>query len=334
MAFVARAPGKLVILGEYAVLDGAPALVMAVNRYCRARIATSPDGNCHLTTRTPTEQHGDFEPSRPSGAQLVDLVAAAVPPGPAPPWSGELDSAQLYGENVKLGLGSSAAALVAWFGVWSAYVARHGGAAPEAEAGRLIALHRRFQGGSGSGLDVASCLVGGVISFRLERRDVHRVGSVRLPNGVGFAGIFAGRSASTPGLVARYRAWQRERPGPAAKQQRLLDETAEAGCAAARDDDAGAFLRAVAAYGRALEEMGDSMGAEIVTAEHRAIRAEAERYGVTYKVSGAGGGDLGLALSADEEALDAFKQSIAARRFAVVDLAVDRHGLLVEERAQ
>ncbi len=41
MAVFAEAPGKLVILGEYAVLTGAPALVLAIDRYCRAEIAPS-----------------------------------------------------------------------------------------------------------------------------------------------------------------------------------------------------------------------------------------------------------------------------------------------------
>ncbi|PKL95245.1 MAG: ATP-binding protein, partial [Gammaproteobacteria bacterium HGW-Gammaproteobacteria-8] len=31
-AILADAPGKLLLLGEYAVLDGAPALVMAIDR--------------------------------------------------------------------------------------------------------------------------------------------------------------------------------------------------------------------------------------------------------------------------------------------------------------
>ena len=39
MAIVARAPGKLVALGEYAVLEGAPAIVLAVDRYCEATLA-------------------------------------------------------------------------------------------------------------------------------------------------------------------------------------------------------------------------------------------------------------------------------------------------------
>jgi mevalonate kinase len=37
--FYARAPGKVMLSGEYAVLDGAPALVMAVDRYASATAA-------------------------------------------------------------------------------------------------------------------------------------------------------------------------------------------------------------------------------------------------------------------------------------------------------
>ena len=38
---VARAPGKLVALGEYVVLDGAPAVVLAIDRYAEASIDAS-----------------------------------------------------------------------------------------------------------------------------------------------------------------------------------------------------------------------------------------------------------------------------------------------------
>ena len=43
MSIRARAPGKVVALGEYAVLEGAPALVLAVDRYAAATIAPSED---------------------------------------------------------------------------------------------------------------------------------------------------------------------------------------------------------------------------------------------------------------------------------------------------
>ena len=37
---IATAPGKLILTGEYAVLDGAPALVVAMDRRAVARRAT------------------------------------------------------------------------------------------------------------------------------------------------------------------------------------------------------------------------------------------------------------------------------------------------------
>jgi phosphomevalonate kinase len=311
VTFAARAPGKLVVLGEYAVLGGSPALVMAVDR------------------------HHTFEAAHSSDVALVDLVRDRTPRGcRPPPWEAELDSAEQFHGATKLGLGSSAAALCAWAGAWSAYLADHGCDVPPPRLTSLIEMHRSFQRGAGSGLDVAAAFHGGLITFRLDEKSGHHVGVVRLPNSVGFAGIFAGRSASTPGLLARYRAWRANKPAVAASVQADLRGIAEAGCAAARSGDGDGLVQAAAAYGRRLGELGRSMGADIVTAEHRAIGQEAERFGVTYKVSGAGGGDLGLALSTDPQALRAFAASVRGMNFAVLDLQLDRGGLSVEERAE
>ncbi len=42
MRLEARAPGKLVALGEYAVLEGAPALVLAIDHYAVATLEPQP----------------------------------------------------------------------------------------------------------------------------------------------------------------------------------------------------------------------------------------------------------------------------------------------------
>jgi phosphomevalonate kinase len=328
---VARAPGKLVALGEYAVLDGAPAVVLAVDRYVEASIAASPDGSCTLITRAPEPVETRFAPGRPSGSQLVDLVVAGVEPPLA--WRAVIDSSALYAGAMKLGLGSSAAALCAWSGAFAAFARDEGCALPEPRLPALIELHRAFQGGRGSGLDVAASLTGGAITFALGPGGVPQVGSVRLPNSVGFAGIFPGRSASTPELVAHYRAWRRDRPEQAAAMLARLRGLAEAGCAAARGGEAAAWIEAFAAYGRALEDLGEAIGAEIVTAAHRQIGDEARRFGVAYKVSGAGGGDLGLACATDPGRLAAFTKSVTDRGFRVINVSLAGHGLTVEQRS-
>ena len=211
--FVARAPGKLVALGEYAVLDGAPAVVLALDRYVEVEVAPSRDGACRLTTRADRTVEQRFAPGESSGAALVDLVTAAAP---QLAFEATIDSQALYSGAAKLGLGSSAAVLTAWAGAFGALARSQGLPAPEPDVADLIELHRRFQGGKGSGLDVAAAHTGGAITFRLAGPGMPQIGSVRLPNSVGFAGIFAGRSASTPELVAHYRAWRRDRPREAA----------------------------------------------------------------------------------------------------------------------
>jgi phosphomevalonate kinase len=327
--FVARAPGKLVALGEYAVLDGAPAVVLALDRYAEASIEPSADGNCRLTMHAPSPVERQFRPGAPSGAELLDLVAAAEP---RLAWTASVDSQAFFVSGMKLGLGSSAAVLCAFAGAFAAFARSRGCAVPEPRVEALIELHRRFQGGKGSGLDVAASFTGGAITFSLARSGLPQIGSVRLPNSVGFAGIFAGRSASTPGLVAHYRAWRTRRPREATALVRRLTALAEAGCAALTRGDAAGWLEAFAAYGCGLQELGDASGLGIVTAEHREIGAEARRHGVAYKVSGAGGGDLGLACAADLGRLEAFTASVGDRGFRVINVSLADHGLQVAQR--
>jgi phosphomevalonate kinase len=324
----ARAPGKLVALGEYAVLDGAPAVVLALDRYAEVSIEPSADV-CRLTMLAGADAETRFAAGESSGAPLVDLVAAAAP---HLRWAATIDSRAFFAAGSKLGLGSSAAVLTAWAGAFAAFARSQGVPVPAPRVETLIELHRQFQGGKGSGLDVAASFTGGAITFSLARSRLPQIGSVRLPNSVGFAGIFAGRSASTPGFVAHYREWQRDRPRESAALVRRLTALAEAGCVALTRNDAAGWLEAFAAYGHGLQELGEAIGVSLVTAEHLEIGAQARRHGVAYKISGAGGGDLGLACAADLGRLEAFKQSVGDRGFAVINVSLADHGLQVARR--
>ncbi|HEY3358228.1 MAG TPA: hypothetical protein VGQ83_33580, partial [Polyangia bacterium] len=92
---IVRAPGKAFVSGEYAVLHGAPAVVVAVARYAVARLAPG------------------------SVDELSPFLAAVVARCPAPPGTIPVvdTSALAAHDGTKLGLGSSAAATVAAAGV-------------------------------------------------------------------------------------------------------------------------------------------------------------------------------------------------------------------------
>jgi phosphomevalonate kinase len=243
-------------------------------------------------------------------------------------WRAELDSSAFFSGRAKLGLGSSAAVLTALAAAWSRAAGLGLGSI---NVNSLIELHRRFQGGAGSGLDVAAAATGGVLSFRLARTGAPVIGSVQLPNSVGFAGIFTGSSAATPDFVERFDAWRAAQPEVARAFIEVLESLAREGCLAARRNDAAGFLAAVGDYGVQLERLGAEIGRAIVTQEHGDIAVLARQFGVTYKVSGAGGGDLGLAFSSDMDALGALRNALRATQYEWIDLDVDPAGLVVEE---
>ena len=326
---VASAPGKLVILGEYAVLANAPALVMAVDRRCRAEIRHSVNAVCHLHSMAEAERQVIFRRRARSGLALVDRVAGAFPAAGNDSWRGVLDSSGLYFEGRKLGLGSSAAALTAWCGAWLAWT---GQGITEARAGvlqRFIAEHRAWQGGAGSGLDVAASLHGGVIRFQLDEDSGPQVDSAKLPDGVDFVGVFVRTSASTRQHLAQFGTRAAESPASAAFWMDSLNRLAETGIDRAAADDAGGFLAAIRDYAGGLQALGEWMGAAIFTPEHLQVLKLAERFGLAYKVSGAGGGDLGLAFGTDAEALARFRKA-ADEHYVTIDLAVDPRGLDVK----
>ena len=60
LSVAASAPGKVVLAGEYAVLDGAPAICAALDR--RARVQIAPSGTDHHVVEAPgfSDARGEF----------------------------------------------------------------------------------------------------------------------------------------------------------------------------------------------------------------------------------------------------------------------------------
>jgi phosphomevalonate kinase len=330
MKVTASAPGKLVMLGEYAVLAGAEALVAAVDRRCVVSVESHGGPRSRLEIRAPHLQIREFDPGERCGIDLVDTVRfGLLRNAAARPLSAILDSSGFFAPSgEKLGLGSSAAVLTALAGAMQAIENKDNN---PPTLGRLIALHRALQGGRGSGIDVAAALRGGLSTFRLDSAAQATAGSVRLPNSVGFAGIFAGKSAATSDFVGRFHDWRQAEPVRAQALLEALGSVSAAGCRALRAEDSDGFLAAIAEYGVLLDALGSALRRDVLTPEHRRISALADRFAVTYKTSGAGGGDLGIAFSKDADALAALHAAVAAEGFLWVDLEIEAQGLMVEE---
>lgn len=316
---VASAPGKLVLSGEYAVLAGAPALVLAVDRRVRCSLTPRSQGDWRIDGRgfaerlALTKDAAFAAPANTTAGILRQAMAADAAPDHL---HVAVDSSACYLHGTKLGLGSSAAAVTAL----ASAAAALGGATLTLTA--LIAIHQALQGG-GSGLDVAAAVTGGVIRFQQGR-----VAPARLPAGLRLGFVFTGTGTRTADLVARFDAW-RTGAQPRALD-RLLDAAQEViGCSEDCTVTAETFVAAMGDYAAVLQRLDRAAGIGIYGEGHRLAQALAAKCRVVYKPSGAGGGDMGLALATEAERLAAFREAAIGAELTVVDLAPDADGVVV-----
>lgn len=318
----ARAPGKVVLWGEYAVLASAPALVMAVNRFATCTVEPA-DGDWRIDAAghqadgatVSLERLCATEPP-PTDAVwrilwhvLQKLPAGALPEGGRV----RLDTSAFHEHGCKLGLGSSAALSVAIYGA----LCRLLGTAPSyADA---MAVHRHLQSGAGSGIDVAAAWHGGLLRYQ-RAGGVGQVCDWQLPEPLHVAFVWSGTPARTTDHLTRLQRWLGRGEG------------AELGALAAEARslfDAPEPLPALRDYVTLLEDLDQAAGLGIFSPDHRRLAQLAIDAGVVYKPCGAGGGDIGAAFTTDANAAARFAQTAASEGFAPLALEKASHGLEV-----
>lgn len=267
-AFAIRAPGKLVVLGEYAVLDGAPSLVAAVDH--GVRCVVSP-GDALLTP--------DDDRFASAALRAVDAPARRyVFSDWNPP---QLPSKAGFGGSAAATVAACAAGLSAGGRPWTGL----------AELARSV--HRQVQGG-GSGIDVLASVHGGLRVLGVDG-DV----SPPLPLAPRLLAVWSGRSSATGPRVQRYRSWS-DRGAFVNESTQLVQAFRESPIAALAE-----------AY-RLLRAMATSAGLDYDTPAFVRIAALAAAYGGSAKPSGAGGGDIAVALLPDDASLLAFSRACQA----------------------
>lgn len=335
----ADAPGKLLLLGEYAVLTGATALVMAVDRRVTVTLETGEPGASRLHA---PQMHLDHAALRwhadrvecGQGADRLGMTgrllprlaeAFGIPPDVLAGLHITIDSGALFqaGERgpVKLGLGSSGAVSAALVRAFERLAGR-----PPAVPGECLAwllpVYRTALQSDASGADLAASLAGGLSAYRLGAGTPEIV-PVAWPDALHWQPIWVGKPAQTGDFVDAFRAWH----GRAADHG-VLSAMAEHAAHAAASTDAADWLADFDACAGLLDRLGRAIGRQILSLPHRRLRERAAECGVVYKSCGAGGGDFGIALCADPEALARFRADSRALGAYPLQLQVDRHGAI------
>jgi phosphomevalonate kinase len=301
MRFSASAPGKVVLAGEYAVLQGAPAISMAVD--CRARVTVESTGDDWHSVVSPgvadaarfrCVQRGAVEWSDERvnpDQQLLEHVWRVTEALPAQGLALTLDTRPFFDaeSSLKLGFGSSSALATAL----TAALARAG--CTEAGASRDICAratraHLSFQDGRGSGVDVATAVSGGVIAFTM-RPDL-RIRTLKWPQGVGFSILWSGRPASTAGRLKQLERFERGRAARMAAAR--LQDASRGVLDAWLKARPTTILESLQIYTAALRRFSIEHGLGVFDAGHQELCEAADDFGFVYKPCGAGGGDVGI----------------------------------------
>lgn len=252
------------------MLEGAPALVSAVNRYVEA---------------------WNSEPASFNAPEVEYALASAPYQGLQAP---NYDARPLRDEDRKLGLGSSAAILLASL----ACLPPTDLSTPEGVE-RLfqhaLKAHRDAQGG-GSGIDVACSCFGGTLSYQLDAVSggPPRLRKLSLPSGLHFEIWASDHAASTRHFVSEVRAAKLREPVAYADILTQLWSGAEQAQRGSLENDAALFLDGMRGQSAGFKLLGELARLPIETEAVNQLARLAKGEDAHVLPAGAGGGDIAL----------------------------------------
>lgn len=327
-AIFVKAPGKLFLLGEYAVLFDSPAVVMAVDRYATVAVEPSQDqfqvqfAGTGMPGLTGQWQNGMIDwgatdPVHKLFVTITDTLSdAGMVTSRSAPFSMGIDSSELCDEEQKLGLGSSAAVTNA---VVRAVLEFYSRDFDDASLAKLVfGAHSRFQNRQGSGADVAAGIAGGVFVYQQGRGSaMPQYHCVPLPEDLAMTMVWAGKPASTTQALETMNSFRNAHAAEFAHALAPLRTCAQRGVAALEQGWGEVFGRCCASYCHYLSDFGRIVGLDVMSEAHEKCLSLAESRGLPYKPSGAGVGDFGVVFANDISDLECFEKDARAAGFRI-----------------
>lgn len=273
------APGTLMLLGEHAVLHGARALVLAVDKRIRVHLTPQP-GTGVVVDSALGRYEGDLaslgdDPRFRFVFAAIGRVKERLPSG----FTLSIDSDFSH----QVGLGSSAAVTVAVLAALNYWLEQ------SCDTQLLFAQSRQAMlevQGRGSGADLAAAIEGGLVAY-------HQSGARQRFGQLPEVGLYySGYKVKTPEVLQRVAEARERLPQLYDELYRLMGLCAEQACAAAQGGDWPQLGRLMNLYQGLMDALGvnDAKLSEMVYSLRRSDRV------LGAKISGSGLGDCVISL--------------------------------------
>jgi phosphomevalonate kinase len=364
------APGKLFLSGEWSVLEVRnPGIVAAVNNRVHTEIEEGDfsltiedfkikdlgfslkDGNIGFD-----RELNDYENEKLvfpiASIETATRYLGSLKPFRLRSW-GDISQLEVDGEVRKIGFGSSAASVVSFI---SGILALHGVDIRERKTKDIIyklsaMAHFFAQGKVGSAFDVAASTYGGVFVYkRFDSKWLSKemesgkgvkemaesewpellVEELEIPEGFRLDIGWTKGSASTSAMIKEMNSFRDKDPGEYKKLYDQIANLVRESIPAWKSKDKEKILKNLRKNEDYLRELGKKSGVNIETPELKELSELANKEGAAGKLSGAGGGDCGIAVSFDMEVSGRVREAWKKAGLHLIDVTIDYDGVKVE----
>jgi phosphomevalonate kinase len=361
------APGKLFISGEWSILElGNQGIVAAVNKRVHSIVEKHnkdisisiddfniKDLDCKFdgknlvfyeNVETIKDKLQFIKESIETALKFISENGIKLKPFKIRTW-GEETNVMINNELKKVGFGSSAAATVA---VIASILAFFGYKTNKEEIYKLATIAHYFaQGKVGSAFDVAASTYGGLFVYKRfdpdwltkkmesgeqiknivkEKWPGFYVEELSIPDDFILLIAWTKESASTSAMVKQMNEFKKNN---AERYNELMGNIAGVAIKAIeafKKDNKNEFLKLLQRNEEALAGLGNASGVNIETPDLKKLSEIANKYGAG-KLSGAGGGDCGIAICFDEDSVEKIKEEWEKAGLYIVDATIDKEGV-------
>ena len=369
------APGKLMLAGEWAVLElGNPCIVAAVNRRVFAEVVPYHNRlEINLPEFNIKDVHGEWDekeqniiwerPLTDKEKADVSFIDAALTttlrylgefrPFKVKSW-GEDTQIEIGGQRKKVGFGSSAAAVVAAVAGLLKFYGRDITTQQSKETIYKLATIAHFfaQGKAGSAFDVAASTFGGATAYtrfdpvwltkKMEaKEDIRAVceqewpgfsaESLSIPEGFHLWVAWTGDSASTSTMIKQMNAFKEGQRQEYDRLYRSIGSLVQQAVGEWKRGNKKDVISLLNKNQQLLAELSQKSGVPILTPQLQQLAEIAQQAGAAGKLSGAGGGDCGIAISFSETWKEDIIASWKAAGLWPLDVTIDRDGVREEK---